>query len=175
MYIEFPYGEADSVDWDDWPEQCFLLCYATFPFANDEFSYPATLISPKGTDLEVIDFLDSEIERVIAKTLTDETPDELLNSISEELETLLRSISSESKFADGELECDSYVDLAAYKEYLSEVVIRSPTFMIETHGEDEGAPPDCKSCYRLHWDSEPSQASLRFIKEINNDITLLRT
>ena len=174
MYVEFPDGEADSVDWEDWPEKCFLLCDATFPFADGMSSCPATLTSPQGTDLQVMDVLDAEIERVITKMLPDDSFDKLPNSILVDLQTLLKSISNGAKLAGEELERDSYVDLAAYKEYLFEVIARSPTFVTETHGEDDGDTPGSTSAYRLYWDSEPSEAISHFIMEINKDVAALK-
>lgn len=175
MYIEFPDGEADSVDWDDWPGQCFLFCDATFPFADGDSSCPACLTSPQqDAGLQVMEALDAEITRVVTKKITDNHSDEWPTSISQELKTLVQSISGGARFVDDDLKRDSYVDLAAYKEYLFEVVARSPTFMTETHGEDDGAPPGCTSAYRLYWDSDPSEALSHFIKEINKDAAALK-
>jgi len=174
MYIEFPDEEADSVDWEDWPDQCFLLCDATFPYADGMSSCPATLTSPSGADLQVMEELDAEIERVVVKTLKGDCPGEWSSAIPGELKMLIQSISGKAKFAGEDLERDAYVDLAAYKEYLFEVVARSPTFMTETHGEDEGGMPGGTSGYRLYWDSEPSEATKHFINEINEDAAALK-
>jgi hypothetical protein len=174
MYIEFPDGEEGSVDWDDWPNQCFLFCDATFPYADGSTSCPATLSSPLGFDLQVMQVLDAEVERVIFKILKGDGPSEWPPSMPEELKSLIQSISDGAKVFEGELERDSYVDLAAYKEYLGDVVDRSPTFMTETHAEDEGYRPGSTSAYRLYWDSEPSEAIARFIEEINKDVAALK-
>lgn len=174
MYIEFPDGEADSVDWDDWPDQCYLFCDATFPYADGSWSCPASLTSPLGADLQVMETLDTEVGRIVSVILKDDGPLEWPGAVPDELKTLIQSIADEVKISEEDLERDSYVDLGAYKAYLFEVVARSPTFMTETHGEDDGDTPGSTSAYRLYWDSEPTEAMKHFIIEINKDVAALR-
>jgi len=46
MYIQFPDGDERSLEWDEWPDQCFLICDAKFPYADGMSSFPATLTLP---------------------------------------------------------------------------------------------------------------------------------
>lgn len=174
MYMEFPDGEAASVDWDDWPDECFLYCDATFPYAEDGLACPAGVFSPAGEDVGMLGDLDSEVSRVIANRLSGDAPQAILDTLPSDIRCLIVSISQEAKMLDGEIERDDYVDLAAYKEYLGDVMSYSGTYITETHGEDEGRGPGGTSGYRLYWDSSPSDAIKSFRKHIARDIAELQ-
>jgi hypothetical protein len=174
MYMEFPDGEGVSVDWDDWPDECFLYCDATFPYAEGDPDCPAAVYSPTGEDVGILGDLDSEISRVVANRLSGVTPQASNDTLPTGIKCLFASISEAANFSDGEIERDADADLASYKEYLGDVVSGSATYITETQGEDEGGMPGTSSGYRLYWDRSPSDAIKSFHKRVADDIDELK-
>jgi hypothetical protein len=174
VYMEFPDGEAKSVEWDDWPNECFLHCDATFPFPDGMSACPAGVYCSTGESPDALEELDAEISRVTLRKLNGKITQNPIGRLSNNLKFLVESIAEHATFEGGELARDGYTDLAAYKEYLGEVVSYSPTYISETHGEDEGAGPGGTSGYRLYWDSSPAKALKAFTAHITKDVEELK-
>ena len=104
MYMEFPDGNGVSVDWDDWPDECFLYCDATFPYADGNPNCPAAVFSPTGEDVDILGDLDGEILRVVANRLSGDTPQASLDTLPTDIQCLVASISEVARISDGEIE-----------------------------------------------------------------------
>jgi hypothetical protein len=185
MYIEYPeeyinvYLEdekqiSDSIKCSAMPDECFLICNATFPYAKADYRCPAGVYTQTDVPLDFFENMDIALERAVIGKLTGTISQTVLDDLSWGPGYLISSIAAGSTFLNGVLARDPYVDCSAFLEYIRGIASESMEHIGESHGEDEGGGPGSTSGYLLFWDHSPSDA-IQFVRNtVISDIAELQ-